>query len=382
MNIAIVCHDHRPSGANLSLIDWLKDVNRDEINLTVVLPRYHKQFIDMLRTVGIKDIIIGHYVFSVKKLYKPSIKDFIKDLIKLAYAAFFNKFMYNIVAFKLKKRNIILIHTNSFATMAGAYISKKINVPHIFHVREFMEEDHQFTHYKQEKVKKYCENSYAIFISDVICHKYLEKYKFIDYIILYDQIFYESSYKKEKKFLENETCNMIFVGTLAKNKGHIDALNCLKKMNETGKNANLYICGVGPYGELLRTYVKDHNINGVYFLGYRKDTLELRKKMDIAFMCSSQEALGRVTVEAQYYENLVIGANCGCTPYLIENKKTGLLYCKNIEDDLYNKVIYAINHKAEMERIIDCAKKKSINKFSGKIAHKIFDFYSEILSGK
>lgn len=378
MNVAIICHDHRLSGANLSLLDFLKG-RIDCVNITVIIPRHNKQFIDSLKKIGINDIIVGHYIFTAKKLYKTNLKQKIKDIIKFFYASCFNIPMYKRLVKKIKQRNIDIIHTNSFATMAGAYISEKTNIPHIFHIREFMEEDHQFTHYNKKKIIRYCQNSYAIFISDVIANKYLNKYKFLSTTTIYDQVSYNSEYKKNRDFMEDDICNIIFVGTIAKNKGIIDAINCIKLLNDNNLKAKLYICGVGPHEEEIKKYVSSNKIDNILFLGYVSNILDIRKNMDIALMCSKQEALGRVTIEAQYYENLIIGANCGCTPYLIKDNITGLLYNNNIQDDLYKRVLFAINNKSKSIDNIRNAKKESISIFSKDIFEQIFKFYKRVL---
>ena len=382
MNIAIFCHDFKSSGANLSLIDWLKDADKVNYNFIVILPRYNKQYYELLEKIGINNIIIGHFMVITKKLYKLSFIDIIKEFIKKVYALFFNNVMYVFIEKKLKKYNVDIIHSNSFSIMAGAKISKKMNIPHIFHVREFMEEDHQITHYNKNKIKKYCKESYAIFISDVIANKYRKKYNFIYDRVLYDKIHYDCSYLKKRKFMEDGCCNIIIVGTISKNKGHLDAIMCIRELNKNNINSKLFICGSGPLEDNLKKFVKDNNISNVKFLGYQNNVVEIRKNMDIALMCSNSEALGRVTIEAQYYENLIIGANCGCTPFLIDNNSTGFLYNKLEKNDLFNKVKKCIENKKRSEQIILNAKTKAIARFDKDISKDIIGMYEFILKNR
>lgn len=101
--------------------------------------------------------------------------------------------------------------------------------------------------------------------------------------------------------------------------------------------------------------------------------------MDIALMCSENEALGRVTVEAQYYENLIIGANCGCTPFIIDDGITGYLYDKNISDDLFWKIKDSIDFCEKSRTIIADAKIMARSRFDKNISKDIMDIYDKIL---
>ncbi len=379
--IAIVCHDYKFSGANLSLVDWLKDFKKDDYSLLVILPRFDKDYVHLLKECGVDEVMISHMFVLVKKLYQVDLKTKVKDMIKKIYAILFHPFFFYLTIHQLKKKNVSLIHTNSFSTTLGVRMAQKLNVPHIFHIREFMEEDHQIEHYHKEKDQSYCQYSSAIFISDVIKEKYLKKFSFKDYCVLYNKIQYDVTYMKKRKFLEDGILKMILVGTVSQNKGHMDAIYCMKRLNEEKIPAHLYICGTGPYEAYLKKYVEKENILNISFLGYRKDSIELRKEMDISLMCSSNEALGRVTVEAMYYENLVIGACAGCTPYLVTNGETGFLYEKEKEDDLFFKVLYATQHIEECEKIIQNARNEALTRFNRGIADDIKKIYQTLLKG-
>ena len=238
-----------------------------------------------------------------------------------------------------------------------------------------MEEDHQISHRNKKNIKKFCEKSSAIFISDIIKQKY-DVYNFKNKIVIYDNLEYDKKYKKEKKSFSDDKYDILIAGTISENKGQKEAIDAIKLVRKKGYDVKLHICGTGEYEDLLRKYVASNNIMGINFMGYQKDLNRIRKNIDIALMCSKKEALGRVTVEGMYYENLVIGSNSGCTPIIIEDNVTGLLYESGNSNDLANKIIYAIANKKEMENIIKQAKKRAINKFAINIDKKIIDFYN------
>ena len=95
----------------------------------------------------------------------------------------------------------------------------------------------------------------------------------------------------------------------------------------------------------LRDYVR--------FEGAQRNVKKYYEKADVFLMCSKSEAFGRVTVEAMMSGCLVIGANSGCTPELIKNKKTGLLYKSGDYKDLANTIKYVLENKKNMQ---ECAR--------------------------
>jgi len=376
-NILIVCHDSTLSGANMALLDWIKNEDNKSYNFFFLLPKHNLEFEELIKKSGFK-IFIGNYTVPVKHLGKVDIKVRIKDIIKFLYSKTINRLILMTLKKKLKKYNINIVHSNSFAILFGAELAIKLKVHHIWHIREFMEDDHQITHYNHNKVKKLCEKSNAIFISDAIKEKY-NNINFINSIVIYDNVQYDNNYKKQRKFLENNTCNLIIAGSITENKGQREAIDATNIVNNKGYNVTLYICGKGEKENELKEYVKQNKMINIKFLGHQKQLNDIRKNIDIALMCSNKEALGRVTIEGMYYENLVIGANSGCTPFIIKHKINGLLYNKGDAKDLANKIIYAIKNINATTKMIENAKKYAIGNFSGDIYYKIVEFYDRII---
>lgn len=378
MKICLFCHAHTLSGANMSMVDWLNDSKTSKNEYIVTIPKYNKKFVDSLYKAGVKKVIIGHYRTVNKKLFKLDKNNLIKYILEIIYAFVLNNFFYLLLAIKFKHENVDIIHSNSFATIGGAVISRIINVPHVWHVREFMEEDHQITHFFKKKVKKLTIKSHAIFISDVVKINYENKYRFLTEVVITNRITYSNEYKKDYKFLEKEPVNILFVGSLQVNKGAMDAIQCVELLNKKNIKIKLTICGVGVLYKELQNYCLKKHIDNIVFLGQRSDVIEIRKEMDIALVCSRMEALGRTSVEALYYENLLIGANAGCTPYIIENGVNGYLYESGNISQLALLIEDSISNVTKNRKIIEKAKISALEKFNHPIIHKIENLYDDI----
>lgn len=375
-NILFVCHDYTLSGANLSLIDWVEKCNNKNYKFIFLIPRHNIDFEKKIKDIGGR-CIVGYYTVPVKHIGKCNQTTLIKDWIKYIYDKTINELILDYLYFYFRKLDISIVHSNSFSVYFGALLANKLKCKHVWHIREFMEEDHQISHRDKKKIKKLCESSSAIFISDVIKEKY-DIYNFKNKITIYNKIDFNKEYKKERKLFYNNKYNILIAGIISKNKGQKEAIDAINIINSRGYNVQLYICGTGEYEKKLKKYVYLNKIEGINFMGFQKNLNNIRKRMDIALMCSKKEALGRVTIEGMYYENLIIGANTGCTPIIIENGKTGLLYNQGDSIDLANKIIYAIENKEEMCDIIYNAKKEAIKKFSKNIDKKIIDYYDII----
>lgn len=381
-NIAIVCHDHNLSGANKSLLDWITTANRNKYKIICVIPRKNKQFEAICKDNNI-ELIRANYIIKQKHLFKLNPKGSIKNAIGNVIKIFINPISFMLLKNKLKKRNVELIHSNSFATTLGVKLAIKMQIPHLWHVREFMEEDHKITHFEsKEKIKKYCEYSDAVFISDVIKNKYDKLFSDERKNVIYNKIKFDETYDKKRKFGQDNKYNIIIAGALNINKGQMDAIMAVQELKKQKyENIKLYICGIGNEENKLKTYVKDNNLQDVIeFKGHLDNLTEFRKEIDIALVCSKSEALGRVTVEGMYYKNLIIGANAGCTPYIITDNQTGVLYKTGNYQELADKIKMVIKNKEKYVNIMEEAKKEAIKRFYQiEYDNKIFEIYDKIL---
>ena len=170
-SILIVCHDYYMSGANMALFDWIRNIKSKKYNLIILLPRYNKEVKELFEKNGC-EVIIGNFVIALKKLSKGTMKSNIKEIIKLILSYTLNKIQKYRLKVALKNKNVVLIHSNSFAVTLGCELAMHMNIPHVWHIREFMKEDHQIQHYNMKKIDKLCEYSHAIFISNVVKEYY------------------------------------------------------------------------------------------------------------------------------------------------------------------------------------------------------------------
>lgn len=377
--VLIVCHDRYLSGANRALLDWLAERDRNRALITILLPRNNEESRAQFTALGCV-VWSAPYVLSVKSLYKQGPKKTLKELIKHAWALLAHPLLARIIAKRALVKGIEVVHSNSFATTFGAEVAEAMGVPHIWHIREFCEADHGFTHYNPALLETQCSCSHAIFISDVVRDYQVKRHLFRSGTVIYDLVRFDSAIVISRSFMEDGVCNVVIVGAIAEGKGQLEAIRAVKILRSEGRSVRLYLCGQGDR-ERLRTEIAGCG-DFIIDLGYRDDVNRIRTRMDIALVCSRMEAFGRVTVEAQYYGNVVIGADAGCTPHLIENGRTGFLYEKGDSEDLARKIEFCMDNPKLMPQITATARTTAISRCANGISNLIFSVYERALTEK
>lgn len=376
MNICIFCHDAYMSGANKSLFDWIRHDKSDSFIIVLPHANQHQDF-SKLSNVS---IINGNYFCLHKEMTRKPLLYNIKKWLKTVYMMGFEQAVMRRLRKEISKYHVDIILSNSFSVLFGAEIAKELNIPHFWHIREFMELDHQITHTNPERVDELVRYSNAIYISDVIKDYYDKKYVFKKTTVIYNQIYIDKDFEIKKTFFEDNTIRIIMSGTLQENKGQKEAIAAVKKVANQGLNITFDIYGDGPQKKELETIIKNGNCSEYIVLKGHIDNLEeIRKTYDIALVCSSNEALGRVTVESMGSGCITIGADAGCTSMIIQNGINGFLYELHNVDDLADKIKYVYNNSGKMNNVRLRAREYCEKNFSKPIFDKIISYINSCI---
>lgn len=350
MNILFVSHEAKLNGASLSLLGMIDKLIKD--NKIYVLTCFREgQFIDELKNRGVRVIYAPYRRWFI---YKPQSR--IKWILKKYTCLCLCSINY-LSAIRLKKiinkERIDIIHSNTSVVNIGAILSKMCNIDHIWHIREFGEEDFNIHRiYREKTIYNYFNNSkYIIAVSEAIKNKYKEKMNSGKIKVIYNGV---SSKNKQVKIFKHykDDLDLIVTGALAAGKGQIDAILAINELRNRGyKNINLSIAGSGD-SDTLKMKINELKLNNnIKMLGQVKDLIDIRKKMDIELVCSKSEAFGRVTIEGMMSMLPIIGANTGGTTELIRDNYNGLLYSQGNYKSLADKIEYFINNRNEIERM-------------------------------
>lgn len=286
---------------------------------------------------------------------------------------------------KVNLKNIDLIHSNVSVVSIGSLISVKYNIPQIVHLRESLNyysdkyiAINNYINYLNTHTTKF------IAISNFIKRQWIDAgldrnkiEKVYNGLILPDP-------KSNKDILKQNVIRAVIVGSIEKSKGQKIVIDALKKLSEQDKShfhLDIIGKGFGDEEDNLKKSISDLPI--VSFLGYKKDIQDRLNSYDVGIMASEAEAFGRVTVEYMAKGMLVIGANCGATPELIQEGKSGLLFEKNNSKSLARILHNIISDPQKFRKIGFLAQQRAYSQFTSiQNSKNIYQLYKHILNIK
>jgi glycosyltransferase involved in cell wall biosynthesis len=369
------------TGANISLLNMLKGIKEKGVVPVVILPPFN----DMSMQIELSVLGIKSYVLNYNMPIYPSfanLNDKIKFLPRLIRLKLQNIFATRRLKQICSTEKVEIIHSNVGPMLIGYEVAKALNLPHVWHLREFQDLDFNFpTFYSKLEFKNKLSsaNNYPIAISEsVFKHFDLKSPACLIYngILSFSQTQYLN--KKDRYFL--------FVGQLSESKGIYLLLNAFLKLVKVHPDFKLLIAGVSNnihYFKKLHDFVLGNGIqNSVEFLGHRDDISTLMSRAYALIVPSFNEAFGRITAEAMFNGCFVIGNNSGGTQEIIDKIGTGILY--NSDDDLIKAMIKVANGDEENleEKLIYAMQEAARNFSDEKNAESVFKYYQEILTSR
>ena len=348
--VVFISHYSGLYGANKSLIDLIDEISKRNYKSMVILPRYG----DVCKVLDDKCItyrIIRFYpwvrVINQKKILKESIKSIINYLSTF------------LIKFTIKRFNADIVHTNSSCTEVGLKAASKLRIFHLWHIREFLEEDYSLEFIKKRKYvyKLFNKSERVIAISKSIFSKYEKEISVKKMVMIYNGVPIANSNRGLAKLNDSSQFKILLAGAITPAKGQKDAILALYTLKSKGiENIELYIAGTGTDYEIkMKNLVDELGLkNQVHFLGFIDDLNTLRETLDLALVCSSKEAFGRVTIEAMLSKMPVLGSNTGATPEIIIDGETGYLYEAGNVKDLAKKIL---DISSDFENLLDVSLK-------------------------
>ncbi|MEZ4921038.1 MAG: glycosyltransferase family 4 protein [Saprospiraceae bacterium] len=324
MKILFITHYSRFLGANRSLLHLIKGLQSNHGAQVRVLCPEPGDFVEELKKANIEHAVIpfcqAAYTIRSKKLY----------LYPLYYWRYRQKSFESIVQY-VRAFDPDAIHSNSSVLRLGADLSDTLQIPHIWHIREFGWKDYRlvFPFGKKQTLRRMALSNAVICISDIIrqgwnLQKAANAHTIYNGVGTNEQIAQRKGNQPDKT-----TFNLLLIGLLHPQKGQLDGLKALRKLAASHPQIRLSIAGNGRflYTQILKWYTRFFGLQKqVVFTGYVPNPSSLYQESDVVLMCSRNEAMGRVTAEAMSYGKPVIGKRAGATPELIREGDNGFLY--------------------------------------------------------
>lgn len=276
-----------------------------------------------------------------------------------------------------------LIHTNNSGCVLGYRLSLSLNIPHVWHIREYGDKDANWSYFPSRyyiinRLNNTLNHNITI-TEDIKKHFGLSS--------INSQTIYDGPIcGKTSPEVSNDKSYFLFVGRLFPNKGVemlIDAMSMVVKRN---LNVRLKLAGSGEesYVSFLKKKVKALGLdNNTEFLGYREDIANLMGHAKAVIVPSYYEAFGFITTEAMFCGTKVIGYNSAGTKEQMDNveralgKKICLRFHNTVE--LSNAILYANNEALDIITLKE-ASDYVLNTYSNvESAKRVYEYYLRIL---
>lgn len=364
-------------GATYSLMDLIKSV-RGYVH-PIVMVGTEGCVYDYFTANGVECIVCD---FKEDLVGKPvKLHQYIKYWLKYIpnHLTFYrkNRKCAETVAQILKGRKINIVHINNTVMSVGYNIAKILNSKTVWHLRGFM--DLGFGWMPLRGWDKY---NYMLKQTDAVIG--ITKTVLEHYVPLENKNAYVISDAVRSKddtclVMPKEKYFLFCAGLLIEQKGCNFAISAFAKSGLVANGYKLKIIGEAhpKYMSKLNQIVANAGISdAVEFLGRTDNVKEYMIGATAFLMCSENEGLGRVSIEAMFYGCLVIGRNSGGTKDFVFDGKTGLLF--NDMDDCVVAMQRAVG--SDLQNIIRYAQLFARENFSiENYGEKILNVYGKVL---
>ena len=394
MKVLFITDPNIVGGATKSLVE-LTDLLHDlyGVDITVCTGGYTKINV-RLADMGINSISDGHLTaMNIRRERQNSynIIEQIKILRGMLHEVIRYRKINEQAIEKIERwvelQNFDLIHTNSSRNDIGCILSRKYNIPHIMHIREFGIEDFDCWYLKRNYVRYLNDNvDQFVAVSDAVKSVWSKRGICLDKIkTIYNGV--DGTRISRSRIIDNsneKSFKMVIAGGIIPAKGQYQIIEAMSVLDDKIKaNVFLDIWGWGEedYIENLKKRVKELELNqNVIFCGIADDMGSILHNYHVGINCSRAEGFGRVTAEYMQAGLGVIASNCGANSELIDDQSCGQLYKWNDIADLSAKIEKFYCDRDFLCKCAENARVKAKKEFTKeKNAREIYSLYIKVL---
>lgn len=359
IRIIFVSHASRLEGAEKSMLQIVEKLSQQhKISPLVIIPK----------SGPLETVLVNKNIPYIRAHRYPWWVDTttMRQLLLGPLKYIWNIFSWYLIKSPIKSFNPDIVYINTLVAPFGSIIAKDLNVPKVWHAREFipkwLESDYDFG--RRWSLNKVAESAAVISCSCAVMHDisdYIPKNK--QHVIYNGISLSQFNYNKiEKKILNRtsrrkRTIRLLIVGSINKNKGQATAIKALSELRNRGINATLTLIGEikknKNYDLTLKQLSKKLDIDAqLSYKGWQKNTKIFFEAADITLVCSKGEPFGRTIIESMALGTPVICSNTGGAPEIIEKVDTGLLFKEGDSKNLANIIEQLMKDTAWYETIV------------------------------
>jgi glycosyltransferase involved in cell wall biosynthesis len=323
MRIACLTHTPELYGANLSMLAWLRELQTRGYRFLVVGPAGPIE-----KTCA--EIGVDFFPFQPSWWAAAPGSASRLAIVRSLLAA---RLGHRPLATRLAAFKPDCLYSNSSVMPQGWPLARRLGLPHIWHLREFIDLDFGYTTALGWPFTRrtFARADATISVSRAV-QTHLVPAPGPRDAVIYEGIGTRAQLETRARLGETypevsdaRPFRFVLVGMLQANKGQALALQSLAALRALGHEARLTLVGGGP-DQPLRELAGSLGIAGlVDFTGHLADPAPAVLNAHASLMFSRAEAFGRTTVEAMSLGRPVIALRRGASPELVTDGVTGLL---------------------------------------------------------
>jgi len=313
-------------GADRSLIDTIDVLRERGIEPHVALPKAGGVVEQELAKRGVPFTVVGYrWWMGYKGL--PAYKGFARIVLSVLSSIK--------LAWLVRKWGSDLVYTNTAGICVGAMAARWLKLPHLWHLREFVGEDHGL-HFivGESRAIRMIDRWSNVVVSNsrAVAGKFERDMPAGKMRVVHNMMrLNDKPPAPGDPVVPARTGRFrcVISGRVSESKGQVEAIRAVALLKQQRVDVELLILGEGKptYMDEVNALVKElHVTDRVIFGGYVTNVFPFYRSSDVLLVCSKCEAFGRVTAEAMLCGMPVIGTNTGGTPELVKEDVTGLLY--------------------------------------------------------
>jgi glycosyltransferase involved in cell wall biosynthesis len=329
LRISFITHYTELYGANLSLLNLIVGLRRYGVQAQVICPDQG----DLLPTLSALDIPTLRVPFEWWVSPKPTVLGATRRLLR-------NVRHLRLMANQIARWKADLVYSNSSVFSIGAMAAARLGLPHVWHLREFGNRDYDLWPDWGARISRaiFRTADATMFVSKALRQAFLGDRPHERAHVIYNGVASEAVFDARHRLAESlrerrQPFTFVLVGRFRESKGQAIAIRAFATVANRFPDVRLLLVGgAGQTGDQsyfnrCRGLANELAVTDrVEFWGYIPDPERAFLAADVALMCSRNEAMGRVTVEAMSACRAVIGYDSGGTSELIDADRTGLLY--------------------------------------------------------
>lgn len=372
INILYVSHSANLYGAEQSLLELLRGLERRQFNPIVVLPKNGPL------KHSLSDLNITTEVVPTLTAWLTDRPKWQRPLHHLAVLPFVLITLYKLLKF-VRRYSVHMIHSNSLVVIDGALAAKLAGIPHIWHAREMLNGHSPYNFLAQPCIPLTVVSRLStkvICTSQAVarCFDRCSSATTVNHEIVYNAT--EPSNEKtvlsrkiRTKYSINSNSPLILQLSYVKPiKGCIDLIKAAAIVCQTRPDAVFLLVGSEPdpkYRQHLLNLRADFRLEKNFYLtGFQKDAQAVITEADIVVSASHYESFGRTLIEAMHLQKPVIGTAVGGIPEIIDHGVTGFLVPPQCPDALAEAILNLLQNPQLQKKLGQAGQEKAKTVFS------------------